>query len=87
MASPRRRFQRVVSYAIRLDGRPLDVDLLERGRFPLDDHPAAYHHLPIIDVIPSAEEVATLIILLASERTGNVTGANYVIDGGLIKTT
>ena len=33
------------------------------------------------------EEVATLVILLASERTGNVTGANYVIDGGLIKTT
>jgi NAD(P)-dependent dehydrogenase (short-subunit alcohol dehydrogenase family) len=33
------------------------------------------------------EEVATLAVLLASERTGNVTGANYVIDGGLIKTT
>ena len=33
------------------------------------------------------EEVATLVVLLASERTGNVTGANYVIDGGLIKTT
>ena len=33
------------------------------------------------------EEVATLVALLASERTGNVTGANYVIDGGLIKTT
>src|SRR4051812_8929087 len=32
-------------------------------------------------------EVATLIVLLASERTANVTGANYVIDGGLIKTT
>jgi NAD(P)-dependent dehydrogenase (short-subunit alcohol dehydrogenase family) len=32
-------------------------------------------------------EVATLIVLLASGRTGNVTGANYVIDGGLIKTT
>ena len=32
------------------------------------------------------EEVATLIALLASERTGNVTGVNYVIDGGLIKT-
>jgi NAD(P)-dependent dehydrogenase (short-subunit alcohol dehydrogenase family) len=32
-------------------------------------------------------EVATLITLLASERLGNVTGANYVIDGGLIKTT
>jgi NAD(P)-dependent dehydrogenase (short-subunit alcohol dehydrogenase family) len=33
------------------------------------------------------EEVATLVVLLASARTGNVTGANYVIDGGLIKTT
>jgi NAD(P)-dependent dehydrogenase (short-subunit alcohol dehydrogenase family) len=33
------------------------------------------------------EEVATLIVLLASERTANVNGANYVIDGGLIKTT
>ena len=33
------------------------------------------------------EEVATLIAVLASERSANVTGANYVIDGGLIKTT
>jgi NAD(P)-dependent dehydrogenase (short-subunit alcohol dehydrogenase family) len=33
------------------------------------------------------EEVATLVVMLASERTGNVTGANFVIDGGLIKTT
>jgi NAD(P)-dependent dehydrogenase (short-subunit alcohol dehydrogenase family) len=32
-------------------------------------------------------EVATLVVLLASRRTANVTGANYVIDGGLIKTT
>jgi NAD(P)-dependent dehydrogenase (short-subunit alcohol dehydrogenase family) len=32
-------------------------------------------------------EVATLVALLASPRTGNVTGANFVIDGGLIKTT
>jgi NAD(P)-dependent dehydrogenase (short-subunit alcohol dehydrogenase family) len=35
----------------------------------------------------SPEEVATLVTLLASGRTANVTGANYVIDGGLIKTT
>jgi NAD(P)-dependent dehydrogenase (short-subunit alcohol dehydrogenase family) len=34
----------------------------------------------------SPEEVATLVVLLASQRTANVTGANYVIDGGLIKT-
>jgi NAD(P)-dependent dehydrogenase (short-subunit alcohol dehydrogenase family) len=33
------------------------------------------------------EEVATLVVLLASERTANVTGANFIIDGGLIKTT
>jgi NAD(P)-dependent dehydrogenase (short-subunit alcohol dehydrogenase family) len=33
------------------------------------------------------EEVATLVTLLASARLGNVTGVNYVIDGGLIKTT
>ncbi len=33
------------------------------------------------------EEVATLITMLASARLANVTGVNYVIDGGLIKTT
>jgi NAD(P)-dependent dehydrogenase (short-subunit alcohol dehydrogenase family) len=33
------------------------------------------------------EEVATLAVLPASGRTANVTGSNYVIDGGLIKTT
>jgi len=33
------------------------------------------------------DEVATLVAILASQRTANVTGANYVIDGGLIKTT
>jgi NAD(P)-dependent dehydrogenase (short-subunit alcohol dehydrogenase family) len=32
-------------------------------------------------------EVATLVALLASPRTGNVTGSNVVIDGGLVKTT
>jgi NAD(P)-dependent dehydrogenase (short-subunit alcohol dehydrogenase family) len=33
------------------------------------------------------EEVATLVVMLASKRTANVTGSNYVIDGGLVKTT
>jgi NAD(P)-dependent dehydrogenase (short-subunit alcohol dehydrogenase family) len=32
-------------------------------------------------------EVATVVALLASPRTANVTGANWVIDGGLVKTT
>ena len=34
----------------------------------------------------TAEEVATLVALLASPRTANVTGSNYIIDGGLVKT-
>jgi NAD(P)-dependent dehydrogenase (short-subunit alcohol dehydrogenase family) len=33
------------------------------------------------------QEVGTLVTILASDRTANVTGVNYVIDGGLIKTT
>jgi NAD(P)-dependent dehydrogenase (short-subunit alcohol dehydrogenase family) len=33
------------------------------------------------------EEVAALITFLASDLIANVTGVNYVIDGGLIKTT
>jgi NAD(P)-dependent dehydrogenase (short-subunit alcohol dehydrogenase family) len=37
--------------------------------------------------LSSPEEVAALVVFLASPRTANVTGANYVIDGGLIKTT
>ena len=32
------------------------------------------------------EEVAELVVLLASERAGNVTGADFVIDGGLVRT-
>ena len=33
------------------------------------------------------EEVADLVVLLASDRAGNVTGADFVIDGGLVTTT
>lgn len=32
------------------------------------------------------EEVADLVLMLAGDRTANVTGADFVIDGGLIKT-
>jgi NAD(P)-dependent dehydrogenase (short-subunit alcohol dehydrogenase family) len=33
-----------------------------------------------------AEEVAALIAFLLSDAAGNITGAEYVIDGGMIKT-
>lgn len=33
------------------------------------------------------EEVADLVLFLASERAGMVTGADYVVDGGMLKTT
>jgi NAD(P)-dependent dehydrogenase (short-subunit alcohol dehydrogenase family) len=32
------------------------------------------------------EEVADLVVFLASERVGNLTGADIVIDGGLTQT-
>jgi NAD(P)-dependent dehydrogenase (short-subunit alcohol dehydrogenase family) len=32
------------------------------------------------------EEVADLVLMLAGERAGNVTGADFVIDGGLTTT-
>jgi len=32
------------------------------------------------------EQVASLVLFLASEQSGNTTGANFVIDGGLLKT-
>jgi NAD(P)-dependent dehydrogenase (short-subunit alcohol dehydrogenase family) len=32
------------------------------------------------------EEVADLVLFLASERAGNITGSDFIIDGGLIQT-
>ena len=63
------------------DGRPRDRRRPRRGarRRPRPGIPTGRFSTP--------EEVATLVVLLASPRTANVTGADYVIDGGLIKTT
>jgi len=32
------------------------------------------------------EEVADLVLFLASDRASNITGADFIIDGGLIQT-
>jgi len=58
----------------------------------VDPETARQNVLASIGGIPTGrlttpEEVATLAVLLASPLTANVTGSNYVIDGGLIKTT
>ncbi|WP_407284879.1 oxidoreductase [Streptomyces sp. BP-8] len=37
--------------------------------------------------ISEPQEVADLVVFLASPRAGNITGAEFVIDGGQIKTT
>jgi len=37
--------------------------------------------------LTTPEEVTTLITFLASDRAANITGANHLIDDGLIKTT
>ncbi|MGW1895463.1 oxidoreductase [Streptomyces sp. NPDC002004] len=36
--------------------------------------------------ISNPEEIADLVVLLASPRAGNITGAEFVIDGGQVKT-
>ena len=38
-------------------------------------------------VISAIVGLTTLVALLASPRTGNVTGSSFVIDGGMVKTT
>jgi len=50
--------------------RVLEVDLADPGRGRFSQ----------------PEEVADLVLLLASDRTANVTGADFRIDGGLVPT-
>lgn len=43
-------------------------------------------HQSVTGRFTQPSEVADLVVLLASDRTGNVTGADFTIDGGLITT-
>jgi NAD(P)-dependent dehydrogenase (short-subunit alcohol dehydrogenase family) len=50
-------------------------------------HPTDYQQNAVPDTATSRfttpQEVADLIVFLASDRSANVTGADYIIDGGL----
>ena len=49
----------------------------------VDVHGNTSRYSVVTPILP----VATLVTILVSDRTANITGINYVIDGGLIKTT
>ena len=43
-------------------------------------------HVMVTGRFSRPEEVADLVLMLASDRTANVTGADFRIDGGLVPT-
>ena len=49
-------------------------------------HAAEMNSLTIGRMV-SPEEVATLVLFLASDRAAAITGTEYLIDGGMVKTT
>src|SRR5204862_291340 len=71
-------------------GRQGRVHVLDNNRRAVRTRPAAVREQTAAGIatrrFSTPQEVATLVALLASPRTANVSGANYVIDGGLVKT-
>jgi NAD(P)-dependent dehydrogenase (short-subunit alcohol dehydrogenase family) len=55
------------------------------GETPQDVQSQAAHQM-VTGRFSRPEEVADLVLILASDRTANVTGADITIDGGLIPT-
>ena len=53
---------------------------------PLEETPPADWDRTLTGRFSRTEEVADLVLILASDRTANVTGADITIDGGLIPT-
>lgn len=64
------------------------AELEERGRFPVDDHPVAYHHLPMLSVVwdpeavpaePPDDFVAGLYLDMLREGAGAIADALRVL--------
>jgi NAD(P)-dependent dehydrogenase (short-subunit alcohol dehydrogenase family) len=53
---------------------------------PAQDVQSQAAHQTVTDRFSRPEEVADLVLILSSDRTANVTGADITIDGGLIPT-
>jgi NAD(P)-dependent dehydrogenase (short-subunit alcohol dehydrogenase family) len=56
-----------------------------RGGQPQEYEQAAVHDTATRR-FTTPQEVADLIVFLASDQAGNITGVDYLIDGGLIQT-
>ena len=56
------------------------------GNIALDDVAAGAARQMVTGRFSRPEEVADIVLLLASDRTANVTGAEFTIDGGLLTT-
>ena len=59
------------------------VDSIGLGGAKVDARAPRRPHRPFVE----PEDVAPLAVFLATERAANVTGSDYVVGGGLIKTT
>jgi NAD(P)-dependent dehydrogenase (short-subunit alcohol dehydrogenase family) len=77
-----------VATALWLGSEGVAASLAEQSRGELDTgavaKPAA--SAMVTGRFTRPEEVADLVLLLASGRAGNVTGADFTIDGGLVTT-
>ncbi|HWC38324.1 MAG TPA: oxidoreductase [Acidimicrobiales bacterium] len=75
-----------VSTALWLSDRGVAATIAQATGGEADDIAKQAASQAVTGRFTTPQEVADLVLVLASERAGNVTGSEYVIDGGLITT-